>query len=183
MLRRIASRLTYANVVSTAALFLALGLGTSYAAEHLGRNTVGSAQIRTGAVRSAEVHDRSLRTADLALSARNALRGKVGPAGPQGPAGTPAVSYFAVVGSAGQLVRGNAKGGGHTSVGSGTYNVTFGRDISACAYVATIGTADATPPPAGHASVASDGQGGVVVQTTDAAGNPQDLGFHVVVAC
>lgn len=42
-------RLTYANVLSTVAVFIALG-GASYAAVTLPRNSVGPAQIRPGAV-------------------------------------------------------------------------------------------------------------------------------------
>ena len=43
------SRLSYANVVATLALFVALG-GSSYAALKLPRNSVGAKQIRSGAV-------------------------------------------------------------------------------------------------------------------------------------
>ena len=43
-MRRLRDRLTYANVISSLALFIALG-GTSYALT-LPRNSVGSAQIR-----------------------------------------------------------------------------------------------------------------------------------------
>jgi hypothetical protein len=43
------SRLSYANVVSTLALFLALG-GASYAALTLPRNSVGTPQLRNGSV-------------------------------------------------------------------------------------------------------------------------------------
>src|SRR5205814_670105 len=75
MLDRLKDRLTYANVTATVALFVALG-GTSYAALKLPRNSVGSAQIRTGAVHSSEARDRSLRLRDIAVSARTALAGR-----------------------------------------------------------------------------------------------------------
>lgn len=42
-------RLTYANVVATLALFLALG-GASYAALTLPRNSVGTTQLKAGSV-------------------------------------------------------------------------------------------------------------------------------------
>jgi len=48
-LRDIAERLTYANVVATLALFVALG-GASYAAVELPVNSVGPRQLRAGAV-------------------------------------------------------------------------------------------------------------------------------------
>jgi hypothetical protein len=54
VLRSISQRLTYANVMSTFAVFLALG-GISYAALKLPKNSVGSAQIKTGAVTNAKL--------------------------------------------------------------------------------------------------------------------------------
>jgi hypothetical protein len=47
--RRVTDRLTYANVVATLALFIALG-GVSYAAIALPANSVGPRQLQTGAV-------------------------------------------------------------------------------------------------------------------------------------
>jgi hypothetical protein len=73
-------------VVALVALVAALG-GTAFAQTVLPRNSVGARQLRTGAVRSAEVKDRSLRVADLSVQARRSLRGRRGPAGPPGPAG------------------------------------------------------------------------------------------------
>src|SRR3954471_8404597 len=105
-------RLSYANVMSTIAVFVALG-GSSYAALKLPRNSVGATQIRTSAVRSTEVKNGSLRTADLSASTRRALRGAVGAVGPQGPAGAPAARFFAVANATGGFVRGNATSGGH----------------------------------------------------------------------
>jgi hypothetical protein len=76
-------RPTYANVMSTLAVFIALG-GTSYA---VARNSIGNAQLKRNAVTSAKVKDRSLRPSDLAPSARAPSRGSRGPQGPPGPAG------------------------------------------------------------------------------------------------
>jgi hypothetical protein len=53
-LTRARRRLSFANVTSAVALFVALG-GTSYAAITLPRNSVGSAQLRTHAVKKREV--------------------------------------------------------------------------------------------------------------------------------
>src|SRR5439155_10908263 len=180
MIRRLQGRLTYANVTATIALFIALG-GTSYAALRLPRNSVGSAQIRAGAVRSSEVKDRSLALRDLSPQARSALRGSAGPMGPQGPAGAPATRYFAVMNANGTLARGNATSGG-SGGSTGNYVIGFPERVSACAYSATLGSADGSAVPAGHATV-READGRVAVQTFDSGGNPTDLPFHLVVAC
>jgi hypothetical protein len=177
-------RLTYANVVSTVALFVALG-GTSYAATKLPRSSVGAAQIRAGAVRSSEIAYGAVHMADLAGTTAQSLRGPSGPPGPLGPAGTPgtpAAGFFATVSGAGQLVRGNATSSAHAAVGSGAYIVSFARDVSGCAYTATLGGIDPSDQPPGHATVRNDG-GKVGVQLYDAAGSPVDRSFHLIVVC
>jgi hypothetical protein len=50
MRRQIKRHLTYANLVSTVALFIALGLGSAYAANRLAPRSVGAKQLRPGAV-------------------------------------------------------------------------------------------------------------------------------------
>ncbi len=75
-------QLTYANVMSTIAVFLALG-GTSYA---LARNSVGNRELKANAVTSLKVKNGSIGSKDLSASAR-AIRGQRGPAGPSGPTG------------------------------------------------------------------------------------------------
>lgn len=180
MIGRLRDRLSYANVTATIALFVALG-GTSYAALSLPRNSVGTAQLRTGAVRSIDVKNRSLQTTDLSPRARSALRGQQGPPGPVGPAGAPAPKYFAAVAASGALVRGNATSGGSAG-GIGSYVVGFAERVSTCAYSATLGTTDSSSVLAGRVTV-RDLDGRVGVQTYDAAGNASDLPFHLVVAC
>jgi hypothetical protein len=183
MLHRLLSRLSYANVVATLALFIALG-GTSYAALKLPKNSVGSTQIKTGAVHTGEIANRTIRLGDISLSARSSLRGQTGPqgaAGPAGPAGAAAVKHFAAVTAAGGFTRGDAKYGGRDSA-VGTYIVGFADSVSGCAYSATLGTTDGTTVPAGRVTV-NDHAGAVGVQTYDAAGVAADLPFHLVVAC
>jgi hypothetical protein len=80
-------RPTYANVVATLALFIALG-GTGYAATHLSRNSVGAAQLRRNAVTGAKVKDGSLAAADFGAGQLPAgPRGETGAVGPRGGAG------------------------------------------------------------------------------------------------
>lgn len=68
------NRLTYANVVSTIAISIALG-GTSYAAITLPPDSVGASQIRSGAVDSSDIRDGAIQPADLSqkLASRLAL--------------------------------------------------------------------------------------------------------------
>jgi hypothetical protein len=54
MLARVGGRLTYANVVATVALFIALG-GGAYAAYRLPANSVGTKQIKNGAVTAKKI--------------------------------------------------------------------------------------------------------------------------------
>jgi hypothetical protein len=68
--------LTYANVVASLALFLALG-GAAFAATQLPRNSVGTGQLKPEAVTSGKI----------AQKTRNQLRGATGPQGPQGSQG------------------------------------------------------------------------------------------------
>ena len=87
MLRLLSSRLTYANTMSTIAVTLALS-GVSYAAATLPSNSVGTSQIRTGAVTGAKVRAGSLLARDFARGQlRTGTRGPMGPAGPAGAAG------------------------------------------------------------------------------------------------
>jgi Collagen triple helix repeat (20 copies) len=75
-MRFLGRHLTYANVAATLALFLALG-GAAYAATQLPRNSVGTAQLKNGAVTAGKI----------AKKTRNQLQGARGATGPQGPEG------------------------------------------------------------------------------------------------
>ncbi len=90
MRKRLRPRLTYANVIATLALFLALGGATAYAASALGKNSVGSKQLKKNAVTGAKVKDGSLMAADFKAGQLPAgERGSVGERGPQGAPGAP----------------------------------------------------------------------------------------------
>jgi len=53
-------KLTYSNVVSTLCLFLLLGGGAAYAANQLGKNSVGSKQLKKNAVVTAKVKNEAI---------------------------------------------------------------------------------------------------------------------------
>jgi hypothetical protein len=84
MARLIRPRLSYANVMATIAVFVALG-GTGYAAVKLPKNSVGTAQIKTSGVASSEVKNGALKAIDF--KAGELPTGATGPQGPQGPQG------------------------------------------------------------------------------------------------
>lgn len=81
-------KLTYSNVVSSLALFLALG-GGAYAAATLPRNSVGTAQIKRNAVTAAKLKRNSVDSSKVAngkLLAADFAPGQL-PAGPKGDPG------------------------------------------------------------------------------------------------
>ncbi len=125
MLGSIRARLTFANVMASAAVFIALG-GASYAAVSLPRDSVGSKQVRANSIRQGDLAARSVGTRQLrrrsvtapklanagvtkrTLSSwirrqlrRRAATGPAGPAGPAGPTGPGAVAvrYSATAGT------------------------------------------------------------------------------------
>ena len=95
MVRSLRRRLSYANVMATLAVFVALG-GSSYAAltvtsKTVRNNSLQSADIRNNTIRSADVRNGSLlakdfRAGQLPAGAKGDAGGP-GPAGERGPAG------------------------------------------------------------------------------------------------
>ena len=71
-------RLTFANVTSSLALFIALG-GASYAAIKVPANSVGTKQVKNRAITARKLDSKVL----------TSLRGATGPQGPQGSPGSP----------------------------------------------------------------------------------------------
>lgn len=100
-MQRLRKRLSYANVIATLALFLALG-GVGYAATKLPKNSVGTKQIKKNAVTGAKVKKHTLTGKNINL----AKLGKVPSAGAADTAGTAsaltALEATHVVGAAGQ---------------------------------------------------------------------------------
>jgi hypothetical protein len=145
---RLRRNLSYANVMATIAVFVALG-GSSYAAVALTKNSVKSKHIGKGqvkrpdlaknAVRSAKVLDGSLLAADFKAGQLPAgPKGDPGPEGPPGSAGQPgepATKLFAAINSAGTLLHGSGVTAA-TEDSEGNFTVTFDRPLNGC-----VGTA------------------------------------------
>jgi hypothetical protein len=90
-MKRLRPSLTYANVVATVALFLALGGGVAYGASQLAKNSVGAKQLKRSSVTSAKVKDASLTAKDFKAGQLPA-----GERGPQGPKGNPGATAVVV---------------------------------------------------------------------------------------
>lgn len=186
-----AARPSPATVIASMALLVALA-GTGYAASSLPANSVGNKQLQANAVTSSKVKDHALLRVDFA--AGQLPRGRVGPPGPpgapgsQGPqgargptgsAGGSSAGLWAVVNADGSLARGSGVVS-VTRTGSGVYKVQFNRDITQCAWLATIRTAS-------FGFVETELAGGttttVLVQTRDTENMPTDRAFHLGVLC
>jgi hypothetical protein len=79
-MKRFRGKLTYSNVVSTLCLFLLVGGGTAFAANQLGKNSVGSKQLKKNAVTAAKIKKGAITAAKLgtgAVTAKSIATGTV----------------------------------------------------------------------------------------------------------
>jgi hypothetical protein len=193
---RLRRRPSPALVVACLALAVALG-GTGYAAVALPANSVGTKQLKQGAIVAAKVKPHS-------LLAENFKDGQL-PAGLPGPAGAPgatgltgaaganAAKLFATVlpnkdGITATL--GPSLGIAPNAVqvqGPSSYQLTFAQDVSNCAVIASASGKDTGDPDvslSGFASAQTIGGGAVEVQTFNTDGLFDTLrSFTVVLFC
>lgn len=90
---------------------------------------------------------------------------------------------YLVTGRRGAQQRGTATD--LTSAGTGKWEVTFGRDVSKCAYLATVGdagTQSVSPPGLAVTSSGRD-RNSVHVETRNLAGTATDLPYHLRAVC
>jgi len=111
--------------------------------------------------------------------------GAPGADGAKGDAGAPATRLWAVIDFNGTVARASGIGTGTFREDTGIYDVFFNRDVSGCAYVASLGGPDAGTPPAGTVAVTnlSGAPKGLFVITRNSAGANASLPFHVAVFC
>jgi hypothetical protein len=158
---------SYANVVSTCALVVALGGGAYAVASVTGRNIVN------GSVTGKDIKKHSV-TLDRLKGAAPA-----GPQGPRGQDGASATSLWAVVNSVGVSLRGSGLTSSSKVSGNGQYNVIFNRDVSACSYQVTLSGVQGES----IAQPLTDQAQGVYVATYNSAGSATDRAFHLAVFC
>ena len=73
-MKQIRKRLTYANVMSSIAVFLVLGGATALAAGQLGKNTVGTKQLKKNSVTAAKLKGNAVTTAKIADGSVNGAK-------------------------------------------------------------------------------------------------------------
>lgn len=199
MISSIRRRMTFANVTSLVALFVALG-GSSYAALNLPKGSVGARQLKTNSVTSPKVRPGSLHPSDFKASQRSSLRGPQGPEGPQGAQGNqglpgqpgePATKLFAYVNSEGTIAfQSGVTGIAPHTPGSGTYALTFNRSLASCAVLTTSGrgfpssAANVTQDTAGTSPLVPQSNPNQVQVTTFNNNNAgADRGFFIAAFC
>jgi hypothetical protein len=203
MIRKLRARLSYANVASTLALVLAVGGGSAYAAQTIGRsnirthavsgskiakNAVTASKVRNSALSGRDLRDGSVTTADVAngsLQAVDFAAGQLpkGDKGDKGDPGAPATALHGAVPATGVL----ASPRGITvapqgAIADAVYTATFSQDVNTCTVVATLAGADpgsVTAQPNGDATPAAKRQ--VTFRTFNGAGvaTPRAFGFAV----
>lgn len=206
----IGDRLTYANVMATLAVFIALG-GASYAALKIPANSVGSKELKDNSVRGKEIKNGVVGTKDL-------KPGSVGPDALQGnavgydnlaplavdgskvkdgsipyaklDAATVAPRLFAHVSSSGVL--GEQSGVVSAArLSKGSYQVVFNRDLHGCVATASVGFgfgpgvigAGATAQARMNLSNNPAAVGVTVYRNGYTFNDIEDDDFHLIVAC
>jgi hypothetical protein len=201
-------RLSPALIISTAALFVALG-GTGYAAFSLPKNSVGTKQLKNGAVISSKIKNGAItagkintnrltvpyaNTAGRAGSASTANNaGDASTLGGSPPSAFEHASSIltAVVtddGTTATVVRGSP-GVTATRDGAGIVLVHMGRDVSKCTWIATQGNPGSTFVPGyfavvrGDSNVPNGSVNDVDVGIYNTSGFQVDANFHLLVIC
>lgn len=130
-MKRLRSKLTYANVISTLCLILLVGGGTALAAGGLEKESVGTRQLKKEAVTPLKLSAKAKAT----LVGPTGPKGATGPTGPQGPkgaAGTNSVTNFVVLEGSGTGTKSvecnpgeHLTGGGAIDSGTGALKASY----------------------------------------------------------
>jgi hypothetical protein len=165
--KKIRQRLTYANVMSSLAVFLILGGATAFAASKIGANQLKANSVLTGKIKKEAVTTSKLKNNSVTTSklADGAVTGSKIVASTLGEVplateakklgGQTAASFvlrssvlWAVVNNSGTLIQGSgAVSSSKTS--TGRYQVTFNRNVTSCVSIGAQTDAGGGEPPAG----------------------------------
>jgi hypothetical protein len=196
-LKQLRKRLTYANVMSSIAVFFVLTGATAFAATQLAKNSVGSKQLKKNAVTTAKVKNNAVTTGKIK---NNAVTGaKANEASFEQVPSAKTAETAGVAGSASNVlwaVVDNPAGAGNTTLVRSSQpaptvtenvgvDVAFNRNISNCAWSATRGTPGAGVEVAGFVEVGgtTNNPNSVDVRAREPNGSITDGSFHLVVVC
>jgi hypothetical protein len=101
-MKKLRSKMTYANVISTFCLFLLLGGGAAFAAGQLPKNSVGTKQVKKNAITGAKVKDQSLTGKDIKLSKLGTVPSATHASTADLASALPPIEATHIVGAAGQ---------------------------------------------------------------------------------
>lgn len=178
MISNLRRRLSFANVMSAIAVFVALS-GSAYAASKIdsrdiAKDAIANRHIMDGKLKNKAFQDDTLKGEKIdestlaGVEAGNVLSAVVS---------NPPAPGNATLARAGQE-------GTTVSEGGGAVLVDFGKDVSQCTWVATRGVPATGAEDPGFAHTAlGDSANRVEVRTRDEAGAPEDGAFHLVVVC
>ena len=191
---KLMERITFANVMSVVAVFIALG-GAAYAAK-LAKDSVKSKQIAANAVKKAELANNAVVNSKIAAGAvtgdkiaANAVTGANVNEGslsqvPLAAVATKANNALgAIVNPDGSLSSSAQSGTQSARNGTGLYTVGFSRSLSGCAAVAALGNNLAVIPNPGEIGATINFDNTVTVQTRNSSGTATDNGFELIVVC
>jgi hypothetical protein len=202
-LKRLRGHLTYANVMATIAVFLVLAGGTAFAATQLGKESVGTNQLKKEAVTPAKLSKASKAaltgpqgttgatgaTGSQGLKGDTGLRGESGEQGKPGEEGKPGLEgkpgsarAWATISEAGTVVRGAGVAHAQRFV-TGLYCVFLSPDLEPFA-VAALVTVDGTQGQLVSTTPGCENgadEEGITVYIREPDGTPVDTEFFFLV--
>jgi hypothetical protein len=194
-------RITFTVLLMVAALFSASMLAPAFGAP----KAVSAVSLAKKIKATLTIAKRADRNAKRAIKSLQ-VRPDAGPAGPaglpgangapgapgakgdkgdKGDAGAPATKLWAVINTNGTVARGSGIGTGTLREDTGIYDVFFDRDVSGCAYIASLGGPDGGTPLAGTVGATNlfGSPKGLFVVTRNTAGTNASQPFHLAVFC
>jgi hypothetical protein len=181
--------LAAAALLSASMLAPAFGAPKAVSAVSLAKKVKATLTIAKRADRNAKRAIKSLQARPAAGPAgppgAAGLPGANGAKGDKGDAGTPATNLWAVINPDGTVARGSGTAAGTLREDTGTYDVFFDRDVSGCAYIASLGGADGGTPPDGTVGATNliGESKALYVKVRNSGGTNANLPFHLAVLC